>query len=70
MIRVTRLNGTTFVINAELIRELEATPDTVVTLITGTKLLVRESVDDVINAVIEYRREIGNPAAQHQPPTL
>lgn len=70
MIHVTRLNGSQFVINAELIREVEATPDTVVTLTTGTKLLVRESVDEVVRAVIQYRRDIGNLSAHHQPSDL
>lgn len=70
MIHVTRLNGSQFVVNAELIREVEATPDTVVTLTTGTKLLVRESVDEVVRAVIQYRRDIGNLASQGQPSDL
>ena len=56
MIYVTRLNGKRFVVNAELIREIEATPDTIITLTTGDKILVRESVDDVIGAVIEYKQ--------------
>jgi flagellar protein FlbD len=58
MIRVSRLNGTGFVLNAELIREVEATPDTIISLVTGDKVMVRESVDAVVAAVIEYRRRI------------
>jgi len=61
MIYVTRLNGKRFVVNAELIREVEATPDTIITLTTGDKLLVKESVDDVIAAVIEYRQRLWEP---------
>ncbi len=67
MIRVTRLNGSQLVVNADLIREVEATPDTVVTLTTGNKLLVRESVDEVVRAVIQYRRDIGTPSSANQP---
>ncbi len=58
MIHVTRLNGAEFVLNAELIREVEATPDTIITLITGEKLMVREPVDEVVAAVLEYRKQI------------
>ena len=58
MIKVTRLNGSTFMVNAEMIREIEATPDTIITLSTGQKIMVRESVDAVANAVIEYKRAI------------
>lgn len=58
MISLTRLNGTHFVLNAELIREVEATPDTIISLTTGEKMMVREPVDEVVGAVIEYRRRI------------
>ena len=70
MIHVTRLNGSQFVVNAELIREVEATPDTVVTLTTGTKLLVRESVDEIVQAVLQYRRDIGNLSTHGHPSDL
>ena len=64
MIRLTRLNGAEFVLNAELIQEIEAKPDTIVTLTNGQKLMVREPVDAVRRACIEYRREIRKgPAA-------
>jgi flagellar protein FlbD len=58
MIKVTRLNDRPFVINAEQILYLEETPDTVVTLMTQDKVVVKESVDDVIQRVLEYRRSI------------
>jgi len=58
MISVTRLNGAEFVLNAELIQEVEATPDTIITLTNGQKMMVREPVDDVLRAVIEYKRAI------------
>lgn len=61
MIRVTRLNGDPFVINADMIVEMEATPDTIIGLSTRQKVVVRESVDDVIAAVVEYKRRIMKP---------
>lgn len=61
MIRLTRLHGEEIVINADLIESLESTPDTVVSLTTGKKILVRQSVDDVIDAVIAFRRRIHQP---------
>jgi len=59
MIRVTRMNGTDLIINAELIEFIEATPDTVMTLTTGRKFVLKDSVEDLIDKIISYRREIG-----------
>ena len=56
MIRVTRLNGTPFVLNAELIQTLDKTPDTVITLVGGKKVVVAEDFDEVVELVLEYRR--------------
>ena len=65
MIKLTRINGTLFVINAELIEFLESSPDTIVTLSTGHKYLIKDSIDDVIEKVKEYRRSIaGKPLAK------
>ncbi|MDO5383011.1 MAG: flagellar FlbD family protein [Eubacteriales bacterium] len=58
MIDVTRLNDKHFVINAELIESVEETPDTVITLTTGRKILVKEKTDEIIGKVYEYRRKI------------
>ena len=58
MIRLTRLNGEEFILNAEMIREVESTPDTIITLASGQKLIVRESLEAVSDAVIEYKRTI------------
>lgn len=58
MIYLTRLNGATFLLNAEMIREVETTPDTIITLSTGQKLMVKESVEAVGKAVLEYKRAI------------
>jgi flagellar protein FlbD len=56
MIKLTRFDGSEVAVNAELIKLVEAAPDTIVTLTNDQKMLVRESVDDVIDAVIEYKR--------------
>ncbi len=58
MIKVTRLNGKEFVVNAEMIQYLEETPDTVITLMNHEKLVVKEPVDEVIRRVVEYSRSI------------
>jgi flagellar protein FlbD len=63
MIGLTRLNGHPLVVNAELIETVESTPDTVVSLISGKKLVVRESPDDVIERVVRYRQKAGAAAA-------
>mgnify|MGYP001773098185 CR=1 FL=1 len=56
MIKVTRLNGQEIVVNADLIEYLESSPDTIIALTTGKKIMVKESVDEVIEKIIEYRR--------------
>lgn len=58
MIEVTRLNGTELVINADLIEFVESTPDTLVSLTTGRKIMVRDSVDDVVRRAVEYRARV------------
>ncbi len=58
MIQVTRLNGKPIVVNAELIRFVEQTPDTLITLTSGDKLLVKEPMDEVVRRAIEYARSI------------
>ena len=54
MITLTHLRGETIVLNADLIESLEATPDTVVTLTTGKRIVVRESVEEVARRVETY----------------
>ena len=58
MIRVHRLNGSELVINADLIETVEATPDTVITLTTGKKIVVLNPVDDVIRRAVNFKRSI------------
>ena len=61
MICLTRLNGQQFVINAEKIRFIESTPDTLVCCDTGDKVMVREPLQEVIRRAIEYARLIRRP---------
>jgi len=62
MITVTRLNHTPIVINPDLIVFIEETPDTIITLSNGDKIVVQETVSEVIHRVINYRRCIFNPS--------
>ena len=58
MIVLTRLNGQQFVVNADRIRYVESTPDTVICCDSGDKLMVRESLHEVTRRAIEYARTI------------
>ena len=58
MITVTRLNGKQFVINAELIKVVEENPDTTLRLTTGDTIIVRESMQEVVELAIDYGRSL------------
>ncbi len=58
MIKVTRLSGKPLVVNAELIRFVEQTPDTLITLVGGDKLLVKEPMEEVVRRAIEHGRAV------------
>ena len=58
MITLTRLDERVVVVNAELIKMLESTPDTIITLVNGDTLVVRESVEEVVRRAIDYARQI------------
>ena len=58
MIEITKLNGTRILINPDLIEVIESTPDTVISLTTGRKIIVKESRQEVNNLVKSYRKEI------------
>lgn len=60
MIKVKRLNGKEFVVNGDLILYIEKTPDTVITLTSGQKIVVKETVDDIIDKVIDYKGRVHN----------
>lgn len=68
MILLTRLNGQAVTINAELIEALEAVPNqTVVQLATSNRYVVRETVDEIVEKVIEYRRKVNSSAKAANP---
>lgn len=56
MIKLTKLNGDEFVVNAELIRYVESRPDTYVTLTTDDRFMVKESLEEVVSRSISYSR--------------
>jgi flagellar protein FlbD len=61
MIPLRRLNNKMIMINADLIESLESTPDTVVTLTSGNKLLVRDTMEEVQTKIVDFKRRIYGP---------
>lgn len=61
MIELTKLNDVKLTVNAEIIEFIEETPDTVISLTTGKKLIVKETRQEVTDLVISYKRAIYNP---------
>lgn len=57
MIYVTRLNNEPFAVNCDHIEFIESTPDTVITMTTGKKIVVLESIDEIIDKIIQYRKK-------------
>ena len=66
MVNVTRLNHTPIVLNSDLIEHIERTPDTMISLSTGQRLMVLESAEEIVSRVVEFRRRIHAPS----PPLL
>ena len=58
MIQLTRLNNHPLVVNSDLIKFVEQAPDTVITLVNGDKIVVRESAQDVLDRVVQFRRSV------------
>lgn len=58
MIQLTRLNSHPLVVNSDLIKFVEQAPDTVITLVNGDKIVVRESAQDVLERVVQFRRSV------------
>jgi flagellar protein FlbD len=58
MIQLTRLNNKPLGVNSDLIKFVEQAPDTLITLITGEKIVVRESAEDVVARIVEFRRSV------------
>jgi flagellar protein FlbD len=57
MIKLSRLNGKEFIVNCDLIEFVESTPDTVITLVTDKKIIVTESIDEVVERIVQYRQK-------------
>lgn len=66
MLQLTRLSGPVFALNPDLIERAEATPDTVLTLVNGSKYVIRESLDELTTMIRDYRADI--IAAAQVPP--
>ena len=67
MIELTRLNGNPMVLNSDLLKTAESSPDTVLTLINGEKLIVREEVAEVVERVLAYRARLLAAVARKLP---
>ena len=67
MIELTRLNGTPIVLNSDLIKTAEASPDTMLTLINGEKLIVRETCSEITERVLAYRARLLAGVARRLP---
>ena len=63
MISLTRLTGAQFALNPDLVERVDCTPDTVITLVDGTKYLVAESLTEVVDGVLDYRARVLATAA-------
>ncbi|MCR5046041.1 MAG: flagellar FlbD family protein [Treponema sp.] len=59
MIEVERLNGTKYFINPHMIESMESLPDLTITMLSGKKVIVRNSPEDIINKIVDYRKRIG-----------
>jgi flagellar protein FlbD len=72
MIHLTRLNNSALTVNSDLIKFVEQSPDTVITLLSGEKILVQEPVHEVVCRIIEFRRRVlaGTGAWSHASPTV
>jgi flagellar protein FlbD len=58
MITLRRINGERFTINADLIETVESTPDTVIRLVNGHRYVVAEPMDEIVDLVVQYRRQV------------
>lgn len=67
MIELTRLNGSPLILNCDLIKTCEASPDTMITLLNGEKLIVRDGLKQVVQRVLAYRARLLATAAEQLP---
>lgn len=68
MIKVTRLNSSELVVNCDMIEFVEAIPETMISLITGKKIIISEDVNEIINRVAEFKSKAGNPVYKPNSP--
>lgn len=68
MIKVTRLNNSELVVNCDMIELVEAIPETMISPITGKKIIISEDVDEIINRVAEFKSKAGNPVYKPESP--
>jgi flagellar protein FlbD len=66
MIAVTRLDGADLIVNAGHVVLVERTPDTVIELTTGQRIMVKETVDQVVSRVVDYRQRIASGLCRHE----
>jgi flagellar protein FlbD len=58
MIRLTRLNNQAFTVNSDLIKFVEQSPDTLITLINGEKIVVKENIEEILRRIVTFRRSV------------
>jgi flagellar protein FlbD len=58
MVRLTRINHLPIILNSDLIEHIESTPDTVITLTSGQKVVVLENTEEIIGRILEFRRAV------------
>ena len=68
MVEVTRLNSSELVVNCDMIESVEAIPETMISLITGKKIIISEDIDEIINRVAEFKSKAGNPVYKPEAP--
>jgi len=66
MIRLTQVNGEEIIVNADLIETIERAHDTIITLTTSRKIRVSNTIEEIIDRVVEYKRRIANPTIKSE----
>jgi flagellar protein FlbD len=59
LIKVTRLNGVEYLLNPHLFESIEGNPDTTITLVSGKKIVIRETPEQILDAIMKYRKKLG-----------
>lgn len=67
MIALSRLNDSVFYVNPHQIEFMEETPDTVITMVSGTKFVVKEKIAEVVNRIVAYRARLVDERAFERP---